>query len=148
MLNKIAIYERFAVCHSAVRSAQLAKIYGVSRSTANRWKSGINPIPLEYLKQAVDKYCVSWDWLMDGKVPQYQQERRGKRPKALNRHAINKRFLSLFPGISQARIAGELGVKQTSVYRWRHDMAQVARECLKYAVDNKEVTWDWLLEGR
>lgn len=148
MLDKTEVYERFALCHSAIRSAQLAKIFGVSRSTANRWKSGINPIPLKNLKVVVDKQGVTWDWLMDGKEPQYRQDQKDKRCKPLNRHAINKRFLSLFPGMSQAKIAEELGVRQTSVYRWRNDMAQVARECLKYAVDNKGVTWEWLLEGR
>ena len=84
---------------------------------------------------------------MDGKEPQHRQEQNHKRCKQLNRHDINSRFLSLFPGMSQAKIAEELEVKQTSVFRWCNDRALIARDCLKYAVDNKNVTWEWLIEG-
>ena len=147
MLDKVEIYKRFAACQAATTPAQIARIFGVSRPTASRWKSGLNPIPLKYLKQVADKYCVTWDWLMDGKEPQHRQKQKGKECKQLNRHDINNRFLSLFPRMSQAKIAEELEVKQTSVFRWCNDRALIARESLKYAVDNKNVTWEWLIEG-
>ena len=148
MLDREGIYTRFADCHDAVRSAQLAKIYGVTRQTANSWKHGTNPIPWEYLKSLVDTQGLSWDWLIEGKEPKHCRRREDNASQPLDRHGINQRFLSLFSGISQGKLAKEFGINQTTVFKWEHDMSQVPWERLKYAVDNKGATWEWLLEGR
>jgi hypothetical protein len=42
----------------------------------------------------------------------------------------------------------EIGVNPGTIFKWRRDVAQVPWERLKYAVDTKEVTWDWIIEGQ
>ena len=148
MDDKAGIYKRFAHCHGAKNSAQLAKICGVPPQTSHSWKSGKNPIPIRYLKRLVDKQVISWDWLLEGNEPVISPLRVGKRPKPLSRHGINKRFFGLFSDMSQSEIAEELGITQTSVCRWFNDKATVPWKRLKYAVDTKGTTWEWLLEGR
>ena len=148
MSEKVELYQRFAACHDATTPAEIGRICGVSRQTASRWKMGENPIPWKYLKMTVVTHGVNWDWLMDGKGSQFRQSAKSKRYRALNRQAVNNRFLSLFPRKSQAGIAEELKVTQTSVHRWQKYKAMVSREALKYAVDTKATTWEWLLEGR
>lgn len=148
MFDRAGIYARFADCHGVVRSAQLANIHNVTRQTANSWKHGRNPIPWEYLKNLVDGQGLSWDWLIEGKEPKHRDFRDGERSNALDVHAINQRFISLFPNMSQAQIGKELGVNPGTVFKWRHGISQVPWERLKYAVDGKEVTWEWLIEGR
>ena len=148
MFDRAGIYERFAACHGAVRSAQLAKIHNVSRQTANSWKQGKNPIPWEYLKKLVDEQGLSWDWLIEGKGAKFSQRQGGKESASFVPHDINQRFLSLFPNMSQAQIGKEIGVNPGTVFKWRREISQVPWERLKYAVDNKGVTWEWLIEGR
>ncbi|MCD7909116.1 MAG: helix-turn-helix domain containing protein, partial [Clostridium sp.] len=147
MFDRQGIYERFASSYGATHSSQLAKIHNVARQTANSWKQRLNPIPWEYLKLLVDEQGLSWDWLIDGKEPKHRKRRKGEIIQPLDRHAINQRFLSLFSNMSQAKIGEELGgINPGTVYKWRHDIAQVPWERLKYAVDNKGVTWEWLIE--
>jgi hypothetical protein len=99
-------------------------------------------------KKLVDEHDLSWDWLIEEREPKSRKRRKNEVCAPLDRHDINQRFLSLFPGKSQAKVAEELGIKQTTVFKWHRDMSQVPWERLKYAVDNKRVTWEWLLEGR
>ena len=148
MFNRIGIYERFASCHSFERPTELAEILGVTRQIVNHWKSGFRPIPWHRLRTLVDEQGISWDWLIEGKRPKHHRHGKDTACRPFDRHAINHRFLSLFPDMSQAGLARELGVKQMSVYRWCHDKAQVPWERLKYAVDTKGATWEWLIEGR
>ena len=147
MFDRVGIYERFADCYSATY-AELAVILGIARQTTHNWLVGRYPIPWIRLKTAIDEKGISWDWLINGKEPKYRQHRKNETPRPMERHAINQRFLSLFPDMSQAKIAKELGVNQTTVFKWRHDMSQIPWEHLKYAVDNRNVTWEWLIEGR
>ena len=148
MLDKHAIYMRFIECYPTETPYELAQKFGIDHSLAYQWREGKAPVPWYRLKMLVNEQGISWDWLLEGKGPKHHlHETKAPRQK-FNRSAINKRFLSLFPNLSQAKLAHELGVKQMSVYRWHHNLAQIPWERLKHAVDNKGVTWEWLLEGR
>lgn len=149
MLDRRDINTRFFECFPEDTRYALAKIFGVHTSLTYRWKNGEVPVPWHCLKWLVDAHRLSWDWLIDGKEPKHRKRLKGEVLQPLDRHAINQRFLSLFPGMSQAEIGEELGgINPGTVYKWRHDVAQVPWERLKYAVDNKGVTWEWLLEER
>ncbi len=95
----------------------------------------------------VYEHGLSWDWLIEGREPKHQRRTAEKAEQPFDRHGINQRFLSLLPNCSNAKLGKELGVRDTTIFKWRHDMEQVAWERLKYAVDTKGVTWEWLLEG-
>ena len=148
MFDKQGIFKRFAACYPADTIAELARTIGVHHSTVFQWRSGKNPIPWLRLKTLVDEQGISWDWLIDGVEPQRHSHTKNTFPRPLDRHAINQRFLSLFPGMSQAKVAKELGINQTTVFKWEHSISQVPWERLRYAVSTKGVTWEWLLEGR
>ncbi len=107
----------------------------------------MTPVPWHRLKTLVDEQGLSWDWLIEGKEPKYRRRSKSEEGQPFDRHGINQRFLSLFPGLSNAKLGKELGVRDTTVFKWRHDMEQIPWERLRYAVDTKGVTWDWLLEG-
>jgi hypothetical protein len=100
------------------------------------------------MKKLVDEQGLRWDWLLEGKGPKFRQRIKTGRTKKFNRHAINRRFLGLFPAQTQAKLGESLGVSQAAVCKWRHAEMQVPWEKLKCAVDNYRVTWEWLLEGR
>ena len=148
MLDKNGIYLRFIEYYPSETPYELAKLFKIDPAATYQWKEGKRPVPWHRLKTLVDEEGISWDWLLEGKKPKYHRQGKNAICRSLDRHAINQRFLSLFPGMSQAKLAGELGVKQMSVYRWCHDLAQVPWERLKHAVDTKGVTWEWLIEGR
>ncbi len=148
MLDKQRIYQRFTAFYSVKTPYELAMKLGISHSMTYQWRDGTSPVPWRRLKALVDEQGVSWDWLLEGREPKYRPRGGNTKCRPFNRHAINKRFFSLFPGLSQGKLAKELGIKQVSVYRWVHDVSQVPWERLKYAVDIKGVTWEWLIEGR
>jgi hypothetical protein len=51
--------------------------------------------------------------------------------------------------MSHAEIGRELGgLNPGTIGKWRQDKAQVPWERMKYAVENKGTTWEWLIEGR
>lgn len=149
VMDKREIALRFFECHSPRTPYQLAKLLGVHPPLVYRWHDGNAPVPWHWLKMLVDEQGLCWDWLIDGKEPKYRNVHEGEILEPLDRHAINQRFLSLFPGMSQAQI-GEIlgGINPGTVYKWRHDIAQVPWDRLKYAVENMDVTWEWLIEGR
>ncbi|MCC8115625.1 MAG: helix-turn-helix domain-containing protein [Planctomycetes bacterium] len=147
MFDRIGIYRRFASCHN-VNLRNLADLHGLSEKATQQWNVGKRPIPWKYMKALVDAQGLSWDWLIDGVETKHRPERAKKAVRPFDRHEINTRFLSLFNGMSQAKIANEIGVHQTTVFKWCNDMAQVPWKRLRYAVESKGVTWEWLLEGR
>ncbi len=147
MFDRQGIYTRFVECFSDKYPAELARTLGVHHTMVFQWKSGKRPVPWSTLKHLVDVHGLRWDWLVEGKGPKNRQ-RKSENSEPLDRHAINQRFLSLFPNMSHAKIGKELGVNPGTISKWRRDLAQVPWERLKYAVDNKDVTWEWLLEGR
>ncbi len=120
---------------------------GVTPKLIDHWKSGRAPIPWKKLKALVHEQNLRWDWLIEGKEPKHQIRTAKDPEEPFDRHGINERFLSLFPDCSNAKLGKELGVRDTTIFKWRHDMEQVAWERLKHAVDTKGVTWEWLLEG-
>ncbi len=61
------------------------------------------------------------------------------------RAVINQRFHLLFPDYSNVKLGKELGVRDTTVFKWQHDMEQVVWEELKYIVETKCVTWKQLI---
>ena len=100
------------------------------------------------MKKLIDEQGLSWDWLLEGKEPKHNHRAKKAAEQAFDRHAINQRFLSLYPDVSQVKLGKILGINEKMVFRWRHDMAQVSWERLKHEVDTKGVTWEWLIEGR
>lgn len=149
MIDRLGVYQRFDECHGTKTPYELAMKLGRNHADVYHWKEGKRPIPWDKLKNLVDEQNLSWDWLVDGKEPKHRKRRKNEALQPLDRHAINQRFLALFPEMSQAKIGEELGgINPGTVYKWRHDIAQVPWERLKYAVDNKGVTWEWLIEGR
>ena len=148
MFDKQGIFKRFAECYPVDTIAELARSIGVHHSTVFQWRSVKNPIPWARLKALVDEQRISWDWLIDGAEPKHHKHNKNISSRPLDRHAINQRFLSLFPGMSQAKVAKELGINQTTVFKWEHGISQVPWERLRHAVSAKGVTWEWLIEGR
>ncbi len=147
MFDRDGIYRRFAECHSAKNSVQLAKKLGLYPTSVFRWRAKKTQIPWKWLKSLVDEQGLSWDWLIEGKEPKHSQRTAKELGQPFDRHGINQRFLSLYLDCSNAKLGKELGVRDTTVFKWRHDMEQVAWERLKHVVDTKGVTWEWLLEG-
>jgi hypothetical protein len=149
MLDRREINSRFFECFPTETRYALAKKFGVHHSLTYQWQEGKAPVPWHRLKNLVDEQELSWDWLIDGREPKHRKCSKKEALQPLDRHAINQRFLSLFPGMSQTQIGEELGgINPGTVFKWRHDIAQVPWERLKYAVDHKSVTWEWLIEGR
>ncbi len=147
MLDRQEIFNRFASCYAAPKLVELARMLGVTPKLIDHWKSGRAPIPWKKLKTLVHEQDLRWDWLIEGKEPKHQIRTAKEPEQPFDRHGINERFLSLFPDCSNAKLGKELGVRDTTIFKWRHDMEQVAWERLKHAVDTKGVTWEWLLEG-
>lgn len=148
MFDRQEIYKRFARCYAAETPSLLAKRLGLNHATTFQWRSGTRPVPWKRVKKLADEQGLRWDWLLEGKGPKFRPPIKHDRVKALNRHAINRRFLSLFPSQTQTKLGETLGVSQVAVFKWRHDEMQIPWEKLKCAVDNYHVTWEWLLEGR
>ncbi len=147
MLDRKGIYERVMTQYSVTRPVDLARKLGVKPQVVLQWKDGVRQVPWHRLKVLVDAQCLSWNWLIDGKEPKYRNPIKEESGHPFDRHGINQRFLSLFSDYSNAKLGKELGVRDTTVFKWRHDMEQVSWERLKYAIDSKGVTWDWLIEG-
>jgi hypothetical protein len=60
---------------------------------------------------------------LKGREPKHREEAIGIPKKSFQRRGINKRFLSLFPDHSQAKLGRELGVNQTAEFKWQHNLA-------------------------
>lgn len=150
MPDKIGIYERYFACFSLNRPIDLAKMLKLNPTTIYQWKSGKCSVPRKRLKKLVDAEGLSWDWLLEGIEPKYRPNPSPppKKAKPFNWRRINKRFLSLFGEMTQEEIGMEVGVIQKTVSDWGLIKIPVPWAKLKYAVDKKGVTWEWLLEGR
>lgn len=125
----------------------MARTLNIHYSTAFQWKVGRAKVPWVRLKQLVDEQNISWDWLLEGKG----ERRRRKSSNSntpLDTTAINLRYLSLWPEMSQASLGKMIGVRQTTIFKWKHGVIQVPWARLQDAVHHKGVTWEWLLEGR
>lgn len=149
LLDKRMICLRFFECYAPKTPYELAIKLGVHPPLVYRWQDGDAPVPWCWLKKLVDEQRLSWDWLVDGKDPKHRKRRKNEVLQAkLERHAINQRYLSLFPNMSHVEIGKEISVNPGTISKWRRDLSQVPWERLKDAVDKKSATWEWLLEGR
>ncbi len=148
MLDRAGITKRFISCFPDLEPAELARLFDVTPPTVFQWLSGVRAVPWIRLKALADTQAVSWDWLIGGRAPKFPKAKKTCECQSFDRHGINQRFLSLYPGMSQKTLGELLNVTPVAVFRWRHDLRQVPWEKLKYAVETQGVTWEWLLEGR
>jgi len=147
MSDRQAIYKRFAGCYGAESAVQLAGILGLNRKTVYQWELGTRPVPWKRMKRVIDEQGICWDWLLEGQGPKARPNHDPGKCHPLNRREINQRYLSLFPAASQEEQGKLIGVSQAMVSYWVTATLQVPWDKLKSAVDDKGVTWDWLLEG-
>ncbi len=147
MLDRTAVTKRFLSCFPGKEAVELAELFDVTPPTVFQWFSGVRNAPWERIKDVADTKGISWDWFIEGCEPKISRRKLLKRSRPFDWQAINQRFLSLFPGISQKTLGKQLGVSQVSVWRWHNNKSNVPWEKLKYAVDHKSVSWEWLIEG-
>lgn len=148
MLDRAGITKRFLSCYPDRTPVELAKTFGVTPPTVFQWLAGVRHAPWNRVKELADTQGISWDWLIEGREPKQSGRKPRRKPRPFDWHNINQRFLSLFPGLSQKDLGKLVGVSQVSVNRWHNDKSNVPWEKLKYAADAKNVTWEWLIEGR
>lgn len=60
---------------------------------------------------------------------------------------VNTRFFSCFPDMNQQELAKNLKVKQPTVSQWQTGLKPVSWNKLRFLVDSRGVSWDWLLDG-
>lgn len=147
MLDRSEITKRFISCFPGKEPAELAGFFDVTPATVFQWLSGVRNVPWNRIKEVADIEGISWDWFVEGRKPKNINRKPAKKSRPFDWEAINQRFLSLFSGISQKKIGIVVGVSQVSVYRWYHNKSNVPWEKLKYAVDHKNVSWEWLING-
>lgn len=145
MFDRKGIYKRFASCYEAETPLELAKTLTVKHPTVYQWRSGVRLVPWKRMKSLIDDQNICWDWLLEGKEPKHRGEQKKSSP--LSRKGINGRFLKLFQSMTQIQLAELFSVSQPVVACWYNNTLQVSWEKLKAAVDDKGMTWDWLLEG-
>ncbi len=148
MLDRSGITRRFLSCFPGKAPAELAELFNVTPATVFQWLSGVRDVPWNRIKAVADVQGISWDWFIEGHEPKSANRKPVRRARPFDWPAINQRFLSLFPDLSQKKLGILVEVSQVSVYRWYHNKSNVPWEKLKYAVDAKGTTWEWLLEGR
>lgn len=146
MFDRQAIYARFAACHEADSAVTLANKLGLNRKTVYQWESGERQVPWNRLKMLVYEQKLSWDWILEGKDGKLPSSKR-IHDTPFDRRGINRRFLSLFPHLTQNDLASLLGVSQAVVSYWHSGLNQVPWKRLHDAVEGGKATWDWLLEG-
>jgi len=67
----------------------------------------------------------------------------------LNCEEIVKRLFLLYGVSTQTALSEKIGVKQTLISRWIKDpVRRPSWDTMEKVVADKNVTWDWLLEGR
>ncbi len=148
MLDRTGITKRFLSCFPEKAPTDLAEFFNVTPATVFQWLSGVRDVPWNRIKEVADVQAISWDWFIEGHEPKNAKRKPVRKARPFDWPAINQRFLSLFPDLSQKKLGILVEVSQVSVYRWHHSKSNVPWEKLKYAVDTQGVTWEWLLEGR
>lgn len=149
MLERMIITRRFFSCYAEKSRSELARLFKINQSAINIWADKIG-VPWTRLKYLSDSQAISWDWIIDGIEPKNSKKHvkvlKYTKPK-FHRAGINRRFLSLFPGMKQIEIAAELGVTSSTVSEWKKNKSQVPWEKLGYSVNNFDVSWNWLIDG-
>ena len=148
LLDRAAIDRRFFSCFDGETPTEIAEYFAVTPPTVFQWLSGHRHVPWEKLKYVVDVKDISWDWLLDGKTPKKSGRQLRTWIPGFEWEKINKRFFSLFPKMTQVEIAECLEVTQGAVTSWKTNRSHIPWDRLKWAVAQKNVTWEWLLEGR
>ncbi len=148
MIDTMGINRRFFACYNDKSRKDLEILFSVTHSTVSQWVLHTRQVPWAKLRYLVDEKHISWDWLIDGRGPKIRSDKRKSSTTHFNRKEISCRFLSLFANMSQSAIAKEIGVTQGAVSAWKLDRKPVPWEKLQYATQHKNVTWEWLLEGR
>ena len=149
MIDKMAISGRFFQCYPGMSRSVMARLFKVRSSTVTAWATrGI--VPWSKLKYLSDSKAISWDWLLAGVEPRESVKEaktpRSTRPK-FNTIGINRRFLSLFPGMSQTQISERLEITPAAVHEWHKNKSQVSWERLADAISGFGVRWDWFIDG-
>lgn len=148
MLDRVDISRRFFRHYSAESLSSLGRKFGVSKPTVAQWAA--KGVPWDKLKYFSDSQAVSWDWIIDGREPQ-ASAKVAKVPRSKNpRFAIakiNRRFLSLYPDMTQTEIAAILKAAVSTVNDWKRNKSTVPWHRLADAVDVFELRWDWLIDG-
>lgn len=155
MFDRKVVNKRFLECYSDMSWLDLAQYFSVHYSAVPQWNRAKRSVPWSKLNHLVSTRGVSWDWLLEGRGEKIRGDFHrdgGDVPYVEGRLAfdwngINDRALSLFGDSRQEDIAKELGVSQSAVSSWKTYRKQVPWEKLKILVDDKHVTWDWLIEG-
>lgn len=65
-----------------------------------------------------------------------------------DRHGIYERFCESYDMDSPVALAKMLGIPHSSVSRWRACITPIPWKWLRRAVNDRELSWDWLLEGK
>lgn len=149
MVDRRAASNRFLSCYAGMRRKDLAALLQVHHVVITRWAKGAN-VPWNKLKFLSDSQGISWDWLLAGTEPMHS----GKVPvnpesshPPFDIPEINRRFVSLFTGMTQADIAQALEISLPTVNQWCHGVCRVPWKQLDFAVTHFGVRWDWLIDG-
>ncbi len=70
-LQRREIAERFFTLFTVKNQTALAEYLEVTPSVVTEWKKGRSAVPWEKLTQAVEKYGITWDWLLLGRGEKY-----------------------------------------------------------------------------
>ena len=148
MLDRINISRRFFQYYRPESLRSLGRMFGVRKSTAAQW--AIKGVPWDKLKYFSDSLAISWDWIIEGREPQ-ASAKEARVPKSKNpRFAIakiNRRFLSLYPDMTQTEIAAALKAAVSTVNDWKRNRSAVPWHRLADAADTFGLRWDWLIDG-
>ena len=87
----------------------------VKSSTVSQWKIGKRQVPWERMRALVNAKMIRWDWLLEGIDEKFRQTTDIRHH--LGRTAITRRFVSMLPTTSGARLAGIFGVSQVTAHR-------------------------------
>ncbi|MCC8165121.1 MAG: helix-turn-helix domain-containing protein [Planctomycetes bacterium] len=147
MIDREGINKRYLSCFPGVKPIDLANMLGVKYPTVYQWITNKRKVPWDKLNDLTSTQGISWDWLLEGRKPKHKIRKKVSGDTSFDRPGITVRFFSLYPECSQKKIGDLLGVSQMTVYRWYHNISPVPWEKLKIAVDEFNVTWEWLLKG-
>ena len=149
MVDRKVISSRFFSCFADKSRRNMATLFKVTKGSVTGWANK-GTVPWSKLKYLSDSQAISWDWLIEGKEPKHS-DKAIKIPKTpspqFNTKAIAKRFLSLYPNMTQTEIAAILGVTVTTVNDWKRNKCKVGWDRLADAVGTFGIRWDWLIDG-
>lgn len=127
----------------------MARLFGIRQSAVTEWANK-GTVPWNKRKYLSDSQAVSWDWMLEG-FGEKESTKEAETPRSTKprfaKAGINRRFLSLFPGMKQIEIAALLEVTSSTVSEWKKNKSKVPWEKLEHAAAGFGVRWDWLIDG-